>query len=370
MKEAGYFEPEDIFTLNYFDEDPSRFYAIAGELLPPQKKFSPTHKFIRLLQEKGILLRNYTQNIDNVEEAAGLHPERVIQAHGSWKTASCRKCKTKVPGEVLFPYLQNKTIARCKVCKPPTLKRKPSGNPTKARKNFDNDDDDDDDSQYDIWEPGVMKPDITFFGEDLPEIFYDSFNERDREAVDLVIVIGTSMQVQPIANFPDAINHNVPQIYISREPVSHIQFDVTLLGDCDDVVTELCRRAAWDLDHEMCTDAQIVVSEVADLPGTWTIRPNVPPSNIAPPATVSAEHSPQVATEHNVRSNSSNTASIVTGKAPDIIAISNTNSLTLSGTGPAKEPGVMSVSSNTAASVVTSSLGTGSVAPGAASSLT
>lgn len=35
------------------------------------------------------------------------------------------------------------------------------------------------------------------------------------------------------------------------QPCSHANFDIDLLGDCDAVVTELCRRAGWDLQHEM-----------------------------------------------------------------------------------------------------------------------
>lgn len=33
--------------------------------------------------------------------------------------------------------------------------------------------------------------------------------------------------------------------------MSHIEFDIDLVGDCDIVVSELCRRAGWDLTHEM-----------------------------------------------------------------------------------------------------------------------
>ena len=35
------------------------------------------------------------------------------------------------------------------------------------------------------------------------------------------------------------------------QPCSHVDFDIDLLGDCDSVVTHLCRRASWDLQHEM-----------------------------------------------------------------------------------------------------------------------
>lgn len=40
-------------------------------------------------------------------------------------------------------------------------------------------------------------------------------------------------------------------ILIVLQPVNHIEFDVELLGSCDEVVAELCRRAGWKLDHEM-----------------------------------------------------------------------------------------------------------------------
>lgn len=33
--------------------------------------------------------------------------------------------------------------------------------------------------------------------------------------------------------------------------MSHTEFDIDLLGDCDVVVSELSRRAGWDLQHHM-----------------------------------------------------------------------------------------------------------------------
>ena len=43
---------------------------------------------------------------------------------------------------------------------------------------------------------------------------------------------------------------NVPQIYISKTPVKHIEFDVTLLGNCDDIIRDLVRRCGYILKHE------------------------------------------------------------------------------------------------------------------------
>jgi NAD-dependent SIR2 family protein deacetylase len=43
----------------------------------------------------------------------------------------------------------------------------------------------------------VMKPDITFFGEDLPQLFHDSVH-NDCQDCDLVLVIGSSLQVSNV----------------------------------------------------------------------------------------------------------------------------------------------------------------------------
>jgi NAD-dependent histone deacetylase SIR2 len=64
-------------------------------------------------------------------------------------------------------------------------------------------------------------------------------------------VIGTSLKVAPVSEIPRSVPVDTPQIYVSRQPVTHIDFDIDLLGDCDTVVAELCRRLDWDLDHEM-----------------------------------------------------------------------------------------------------------------------
>lgn len=95
--------------------------------------------------------------------------------------------------------------------------------------------------------------------------------------MDLVIVIGTSLKVAPVAEVPGVLPRTVPQLYISRtvshfflvllrlealltrsQPVSHTEFDIDLLGDCDVVVSELCRRAGWELKHEMIPEDEKV----------------------------------------------------------------------------------------------------------------
>lgn len=47
----------------------------------------------------------------------------------------------------------------------------------------------------------IMKPDIVFFGENLPETFHRAM-KQDKDEVDLLIVIGSSLKVRPVALIP------------------------------------------------------------------------------------------------------------------------------------------------------------------------
>jgi NAD+-dependent protein deacetylase SIR2 len=283
LEHLGLSDPQDVFEITLFREDPSVFYSIARDILPSTDRFSPTHAFIRLLQDQGKLLTNYTQNIDNIEAKAGIDPEKLIQCHGSFVTASCVKCRAQVPGESIFPEIIAGDIPRCKKClemlravKESTgMKRKRSKNGTekKRQRRFEGSSDSSSDEDDNIPEPGVMKPDITFFGEALPDTFSERLTNHDRDLVDLVIVIGTSLKVAPVSEVVPYLPANIPQMYISRTPVSHVEFDVDMLGDCDVVVAELCRRAGWDLQHEMIPkDQKIDISTHEALPSRHFFR--------------------------------------------------------------------------------------------------
>jgi NAD-dependent histone deacetylase SIR2 len=280
LEHLGLNDPQEVFDITVFRQDPTIFYSVARDILPDHERFSPTHAFIALLQEKGKLLTNYSQNIDNLEAKAGIRPEKLIQCHGSFATASCVKCGHRVPGETLFPEIKAGEIPRCRKCAQGSRTTANSSNSNTSRKRKLNKDgtekkarrrpgdyDSNSDSEFDQpvnWSCGVMKPDITFFGEPLPDEFSRRLTEHDRDRVDLVIVIGTSLKVAPVSEVVPFLPPNIPQIYISRTPVSHVNFDIDLLGDCDVVVAELCRRAGWELKHEMVPEGQVVETTLAE----------------------------------------------------------------------------------------------------------
>ncbi|XP_023571960.1 NAD-dependent protein deacetylase sirtuin-1 isoform X2 [Octodon degus] len=200
------------------------------EIYPGQFQPSLCHQFIALSDKEGKLLRNYTQNIDTLEQVAGI--QRIIQCHGSFATASCLICRYKVDCEAIRGDVFNQVVPRCPRCPPD--------------------------------EPlAIMKPEIVFFGENLPEQFHRAM-KYDKDEVDLLIVIGSSLKVRPVALIPSSIPHEVPQILINREPLPHLHFDVELLGDCDVIINELCHRLGGEYAKLCCNPVKL--SEITEKP--------------------------------------------------------------------------------------------------------
>ncbi|XP_035397424.1 NAD-dependent protein deacetylase sirtuin-1 isoform X1 [Cygnus atratus] len=223
-------DPQAMFDIEYFRKDPRPFFKFAKEIYPGQFQPSLCHKFIALMDKEGKLLRNYTQNIDTLEQVAGI--QRIIQCHGSFATASCLICKYRVDCEVVRGDIFNQVVPRCPRCPPD--------------------------------EPlAIMKPDIVFFGENLPEQFHRAM-KYDKNEVDLLIVIGSSLKVRPVALIPSSIPHEVPQILINREPLPHLHFDVELLGDCDVIINELCQRLGSEY-TKLCYNS-VKLSEITEKP--------------------------------------------------------------------------------------------------------
>lgn len=54
------------------------------ELFPGTFQPTPAHFFMKLLHDKGLLLRCFTQNIDSLENQAGLPKEDIVAAHGNF----------------------------------------------------------------------------------------------------------------------------------------------------------------------------------------------------------------------------------------------------------------------------------------------
>lgn len=239
-------DPTDMFDKEFFLYDPTCFFSFAKHIFPSNFKPSPSHRFIKLLEEKQKLLRHYTQNIDTLEDAAGI--ERVLHCHGSFSRAACTTpgCTFNVAGSYIKEDIFAQRVPKCPRCLEAEEGKKKDKN-NENRTSWKEDDEDNGDDELDsLPGMGVLKPCITFFGEKLSDEF-DRFVVQDREEVDLLIVIGTSLKVAPVSELVGHIPHSTPVILINRTPVLHLAMDIQLLGNSDEIVDHLCKRLDWQL---------------------------------------------------------------------------------------------------------------------------
>ncbi|KAK0628235.1 DHS-like NAD/FAD-binding domain-containing protein [Bombardia bombarda] len=205
-------EPEAVFDLVFFKQNPRPFYVLAKDLYPGNFHPTVSHVFISLLAQKSLLHQLFTQNIDCLERAAGIPGHLIVEAHGSFADQRCIDCKTAYPADLMRAHVARAEVPRC----------------------------------VDVECGGLVKPDIVFFHEALPSLFYDRMPLA--ETADLVLVMGTSLQVHPFAGLPEQVPGDVPRVLFNLERVgslgSHAD-DVLVLGDCDSGVRLLADALGW-----------------------------------------------------------------------------------------------------------------------------
>lgn len=217
--------PEAVFDINYFRENPKAFYTLAQEMCPGKYIPSKFHCFIRLCQDKKILKRCYTQNIDTLERIAGVKDSLIVEAHGSFAKAHCIDCHKEMDMES-WKKLLKKGIPKCSKC------------------------------------GGYVKPDIVFFGESLPSKFFDYWEKDSHDDFDLAIVAGTSLEVYPFAMLPNEISEDTTRVLINKEICGDFEDnprdgDMLFLHDCDTIITKLIKKLGWEDDLEKLRNEEI-----------------------------------------------------------------------------------------------------------------
>lgn len=208
-------EPEDVFDIGFFRQNPKPFYVLAHELYPGRYRPTIAHSFIKLLHEKGMLLKHFTQNIDCLERQAGLPGDALVEAHGSFATQRCIDCKKEYPDDKMREHVEKNEVPRCPECN------------------------------------GLVKPDIVFFGESLPSSFFE--NSGKVQEAELCIVMGTSLMVHPFGSLPQICRPGVPRVLINMNKVGGFGSrpdDVLLLGDCDAGVRKFAQAMGWSEELE------------------------------------------------------------------------------------------------------------------------
>lgn len=154
----------------------------------------------------------FTQNIDCLERAAGVPAEKIVEAHGSFATQRCIDCRAPFPDDLMREHVLR-------------------GEPPRCMQEGCN---------------GLVKPDIVFFGEQLPNTFYQNISVPAE--ADLMLIMGTSLLVHPFAGLPQRASEGVPRVLFNLERVGDLGTradDVLCLGDCDSGIRKLADELGW-----------------------------------------------------------------------------------------------------------------------------
>ena len=194
---------------------------LAKELYPGAR-YRPTvsHVFLALLARKRLLHMLFTQNIDCLERAAGVPGDLIVEAHGSFASQRCIECKVAFDDGRMREFVARGEVPVCEESKEGGEDGERCG--------------------------GFVKPDIVFFGEALPRAFFE-LSDRAKEA-DLILVMGTSLQVHPFAGLPNMADEEVPRVLFNLERVGSFGTqadDVMVLGDCDAGIRKLADELGW-----------------------------------------------------------------------------------------------------------------------------
>lgn len=172
-----------VASLLSFRHNPEKFFEWSRPLTRKiiEAEPNPAHTSLVQLEDAEKLVAIVTQNIDNLHYRAGSRV--VFEVHGHLRKATCINCFEQVPaGDLILNFVENDVIPCCESC------------------------------------GGILKPDIVLFGEELP---YDVVNQAQEALAssDLILIVGSSLEVTPVALFPlPALHAGAKMIIINQEP--------------------------------------------------------------------------------------------------------------------------------------------------------
>lgn len=163
------FDPDDFTIDKYLRSENARrrmWKVLLEEGLLTEAEPNAAHRALAELERMGRLRCVITQNIDNLHQKGGNSPDIVYELHGNMKWAVCLSCRRRRPlDEVKVQVAAADYLPVCAQC------------------------------------GGIMKPDVIFFGEMLPQTTLMQASRHSQEC-DLFLVIGSSLVVYPAAALP------------------------------------------------------------------------------------------------------------------------------------------------------------------------
>lgn len=157
-------DPMEALSAQVLYSDPVKFYNIGFRLLSSMKKAKPNkaHLLLSRMENENLIHGIITQNIDNLHFEAG--SKNILEVHGHIRSGHCVKCGLSYE----FSSIEDK-VGRGEV--PPLCDC-----------------------------GGMIRPDVVLFGDNLPDCFDTAWELSKR--CDLMIVIGSSLQVSPVNYLP------------------------------------------------------------------------------------------------------------------------------------------------------------------------
>jgi NAD-dependent deacetylase len=191
-------DPMEYASLRAFRADPEKvwsFYALRVEMLTGAEP-NDAHRALAELERRGLVQAVVTQNIDLLHERAG--SKEVVEVHGSIRTGSCPRC-----GAVHDLNASLLPLPRCRECE------------------------------------AILKPDVVFFGELLPEAAIDRAYELAR-AASLMLVVGSTLEVYPVADLPaETLRGGGSLAIVNRGPTAYDdRADLRIEGSAGKVLSE------------------------------------------------------------------------------------------------------------------------------------
>lgn len=165
-KKFGSLPVESLLEIDFFLSHPEEFYSWARDGWYSSAVYKPSivHETVKRMEEKGLLSDGvWTQNIDSLHTYCG--SEKVYELHGTLRTSTCTECGRKYTFDKTRSALKNSAYPRCTEC------------------------------------GGLIRPDIVFYGESLDGSLIEKAHSV-MSSVDLVIVLGSSLVVNPVASLP------------------------------------------------------------------------------------------------------------------------------------------------------------------------
>jgi NAD-dependent deacetylase len=158
-------DPMEVAHIDVFEREPERFWSYYRPRFQAlgDKEPNRAHEALAELERRGLIEGVITQNIDRLHRAAG--SEDVIEVHGSIETSSCTACGAGFGLEEMDALFDERGVAVCAAC------------------------------------GGAVKPDVVLFGEMLPAEAIERATEL-AEAADLMLCVGSSLAVHPVAGLP------------------------------------------------------------------------------------------------------------------------------------------------------------------------